>query len=122
MSPLRNHYSYDDITAMLGQKRMCKVGTNTYAAQPTFEGKPDDIHIIYHSTHIVTLHHGGAVSVLVPADHKERSSTTKDRINRFLPYQYSLYSDQGCWFFHVAQDNLNVKAEPGKSYLIGVTT
>lgn len=118
MAPLLNHYTYEDVAAMLGDKRMCKVANNTYAAHPTFEGNPDDIHVSYYRHHIITLYRSGAVAVHMPQNPRDMNKAMKDRINRFLPLTYSLYQDGEDWYIYKT-DSTSTPLTLGTSYLVG---
>lgn len=118
--PLRNIYTYETVDQLLNGKRMVRIANNTYAAVPT-TGEPR-IDITLHLSHIVTLRPDATVEVHIPKEQSERTRVTKDRINRFLPDQFSLFSRGDEWWM---QDDLLDQQwilQPGLTYYFDWTT
>lgn len=112
--PLRNIYTYETVMEMLGNRRMSRIANNTYAAIPT--SLEPCIDITLHLSHIVTLLPDGTVVIHIPLDPHERTKTTRDRINRFLPDEYTLFVRDKDWW--IQDDRLDVQwpVKPGTTY------
>jgi hypothetical protein len=56
----------------------------------------DKVHLYYHSTPVITEYPDGSVTVRTGG---WRTSTTKSRINDFLPYGWRVFQHQHEWFW-----------------------
>lgn len=72
-----------------------KIAPNTYLERIGSLAEPDCISVRFHRTYVVTFHRSGAVSL----DSGEwDTSTTKERINRYLAPGLRLIQEQRVWY------------------------
>lgn len=100
MPPLLNHYTYADVRDILGERRMRKIANNLYAARPTMPIiNRTEIHVSYFSYHIAVLMPNGEVYV-----RPKPSMLALNRLNRFLPWGYTIFDADGEWYLHKTGD------------------
>ena len=93
--PLSNHNaprprSYADALALLGTRDHRKIGHNT-----TLERFPDGtLGVRFHATVVVRFHADGTMTLDARG---YRTSTTKERMNRYLPEGWRIYQKAGTW-------------------------
>ena len=59
-------------------------------------GAAESIALRLHSTDILTFHRDGSVTATSGG---WKTSTTKDRLNSFLPHGWRVYQDKGVWYW-----------------------
>jgi len=113
--PLQEHYTYEQVKAILGDRRMDRIGSNTYAAMPT-DGSPGQIDITLHRTQVATLYPNGVVRINSDG---YRTKVTADRIRRFLPAGWALGAYAKGWilYYHgfgtTFEDNIALTEQGG---------
>ena len=93
--PLANHNAprpttYADAAALLGSVTMRKIGHNTYLER----GLGASIGVRFHATTVVRFHADGTMTLDAQG---YRTSTTKERMNRYLPDGYRIFQKAGTW-------------------------
>lgn len=101
--PLSNHNaprptSYADADALLAGRDSRKIGHNTHLVRdlPSTGGATQQglIYVLFHRTRIVTFNESG---IMFYHSGGFRTVTTKERINRYLPAEHSLYQRKHVW-------------------------
>lgn len=86
-------------------KHRRKLGNNTYAVRRLSTSHlwgglgeiTASIDILYHSTYILSFHSDGDITVDIG---RWYTITTKQRLNKYLPDYYGVFSRQGTWFVY----------------------
>lgn len=95
---LQEHYTYDQVRAILGSKRQANLGSNTYAAMPTFDAEADgQIDVTFHRTVVAQLYPNGVVRIDTGGYY---TKSTADRIRRFLPDNWLLGVHESGWLLY----------------------
>lgn len=86
--------SYQDAKEFLGDKKERPIGHNTRIEIDTLNLGHEVITVKYHGNSIVNLYPDGTISLHNCGWY---TSTTKDRLNWFLPYGFTLYQHNYRW-------------------------
>lgn len=106
--------SYEDAEEALGDQSSLKIGNNTY-----LQKRGENIAVQLHSTDVITFEPDGHM-ILDTGGY--RTTTTKDRINRYTPSSISVYQEDYEWYVDDASgtrefvDEIVVEAEEGGGY------
>jgi hypothetical protein len=82
--------SYEDADEALGDKSSLKIGNNTY-----LQRRGENIAVQLHNTDVIEYEPDGHI-ILDSGDY--RSSTTKDRMNRYTPGSINVFQEDYEWF------------------------
>lgn len=89
MARLMTVDNYAHAREILGTRDSRKLGNNT-----TLESRGDTVAVRYHATDVVTFHADDSRTLDTGGWF---TSTTKERINQYLPWGWHLYADRGTW-------------------------
>lgn len=110
--------TYKTALAKLNLRPSRKVAHNTTLRPVALDsvGVADSIALRLHSTDILTFHRNGSVTATSGG---WKTSTTKDRLNSYLPHGWRVYQDKGVWYWsrrtttHGSNGEIDVTVSPG---------